>query len=411
MKKFLVLISCFLATLFVSGQSLPDQSDPDTNQMHLNEILNKWHRDAAAGNHAAYIGAMSSDGVFIGTDPSERWTTAEFSSWSKPFFEKKRTWNFRAISRNIFIGDDGMVAWFDELLETQMGICRGSGVLQKRDGTWKIEQYVLSASIPNDIMKQVTAMKSGNDSSLILKGIFDKYGMTGTILIFDPLSGRSFGYNPARWDSGYLPASTFKIPNTLIGMETGVIKPNHVFKWKREERRLPQWKQDLKLRDAFQVSCVPCYQEVARQIGPARMKSSLEKINYPGMDVQPENIDRFWLEGNSRITPRQQVDFLKRLFEENLPLKSSVMKEMKSIMIQETTPEYALSGKTGWAIRNGNNYGWFVGWIEAKGKVYFIATLVEPKSQDKVDDFALARKTVTMEVLRWLGKINGEIGK
>jgi beta-lactamase class D len=133
------------------------------------------------------------------------------------------------------------------------------------------------------------------------------------------------------------------------------------------------------------------------------MKSSLEQINYPGMDVQPENIDRFWLEGNSRITPRQQVDFLKRLFEENLPLKSSVMKEMKSIMMQETTPEYTLSGKTGWAIRNGNNYGWFVGWIEAKGKVYFIATLVEPKSQEKVDDFARARKTVTMEVLRWLG--------
>jgi beta-lactamase class D len=79
------------------------------------------------------------------------------------------------------------------------------------------------------------------------------------------------------------------------------------------------------------------------------------------------------------------------------------MKEMKSIMMQETTPEYALSGKTGWAIRNGNNYGWFVGWIEAKGKVYFIATLVEPKSQDKVDDFALARKTVTMEVLKYLG--------
>jgi len=260
----------------------------------------------------------------------------------------------------------------------------------------------VSATIPNDIMKQVTAMKSGNDSLLILKGIFDKYGMTGTILILDPQSGRSFGYNPARWDSGYLPASTFKIPNTLIGLETGVIKPNHVFKWKGEERRLPQWEQDLKLRDAFQVSCVPCYQEVARKIGPARMNSFLEKIHYPGMEVHPENIDLFWLEGNSRITPRQQAEFMKRLHDETLPLKPSTLMAMKQIMVNETTPEYTLSGKTGWAIRNGNNYGWFVGWIETKGKVYFIATLVEPKNQEEITDFAIARKTITLQVLRYL---------
>ncbi|MEI6173082.1 MAG: class D beta-lactamase [Bacteroidota bacterium] len=261
---------------------------------------------------------------------------------------------------------------------------------------------ILSATIPNDLMKQVTAMKSGNDSLLILKGIFDKYDMTGTILILDPKSGRSFGYHPARWDSGYLPASTFKIPNTLIGLETGVIKPNHLFKWKGEARRLPQWEQDLTLRDAFQVSCVPCFQELARKIGPARMKQFLQEMGYPGMDVRDDNIDLFWLEGNSRITPRQQVEFLRRLYEEKLPLKTLVIQEVKDIMVQETTPEYTLSGKTGWAVRNGNNYGWFVGWIETKGKVYFIATLVEPKNQQEISDFAMARKTITLQVLRYL---------
>lgn len=84
------------------------------------------------------------------------------------------------------------------------------------------------------------------------------------------------------------------------------------------------------------------------------------------------------------------------------------MQEVKIIMMNETTPEYTLNGKTGWAVRNGNNYGWFVGWIEVKGKVYFLATLVEPKNQEKVDDFNVARKTVTMAVLRWLGIINGD---
>jgi len=82
------------------------------------------------------------------------------------------------------------------------------------------------------------------------------------------------------------------------------------------------------------------------------------------------------------------------------------MQAVKEIMVNETTPEYTLSGKTGWAVRNGNNYGWFVGWIETKGKVYYIATLVEPKNQEKVDDFAMARKTVTMEVMRYVGMVS-----
>jgi beta-lactamase class D len=289
-----------------------------------------------------------------------------------------------------------------------MGVCRGSGVLVKKDGTWKIAQYVLSATIPNEKMKQVTALKCATDSALVMKSIFDKYGLTGTILVYDPASDRFLGYNSARWDSGYLPASTFKVPNTLIALETGVIDTGFIFKWDGKKRRLPQWEKDLSLRDAFRVSCVPCYQELARRIGPERMRTYLKKMQYPGMDVRPENIDLFWLEGNSRITPRQQVDFMKRLYYNDLLLKPSVMQMMKAIMVNEVTPEYSLSGKTGWSVRNGNNYGWFVGWIEVTGKVYFLATLVEPKNQEKVEDFIVARKTVTVEVLRWMGIINGE---
>jgi beta-lactamase class D len=405
MKNFIFILPALLFSLVVSSQAIPEKLNADSACNHLNGVLDKWHSDAAEGNHAEYIGAMTGDGVFIGTDATERWTTAEFSAWCKPYFERKKTWDFKMVSRNIDIADNGLNAWFDELLDTKMGICRGSGVLVKKDGRWKIAQYVLSAAIPNDIMKQVTTMKSGTDSALVLKSIFDKYSLTGTILILDPETNRSSGYTPARWDSGYLPASTFKIPNSMIGLQTGVIDTGYIFRWDGKKRRLPQWDKDLTLRDAFRVSCVPCYQELARRIGPERMKSFLSKMNYPGMDIRADNIDLFWLEGNSRITPRQQVEFLRRLYEEKLPLKKSVMQEMKTIMVNETTPDYILSGKTGWAVRNGNNYGWFVGWIETKGKVYYIGTLVEPISQEKVDDFALARKTVTMEVLRYMGII------
>ncbi len=406
----LFYISLFMAALFYPAP-VSAQQPIDSIKIQVNQLLEKWHRDAAEGNHEAYIGAMAADGVFIGTDASEYWTTAEFSKWCKPHFDKKKTWNFKMVSRNIYVNANGLTAWFNELLNTQMGLCRGSGTLIKADGQWKIAQYVLSATIPNDIMKNVTAMKLGTDSILILRSIFDKYNLNGTMLIVDQQKNRYFGYNPARWDSGYLPASTFKIVNTLIGLETGVTDTGHIFRWDGKKRPSPQWEQDLSLRSAFRVSCVPCYQELARMIGPDRMNEYLSKINYPGMDVHPENIDIFWLEGNSRITPRQQVDFISRLYEEKLPLKKSVMQTMKAIMVNEVTPEYTLSGKTGWAIRNGNNYGWFVGFIETKGTVYYLATLVQPKDQKMVDDFALARKTVTLETLRYLGIIGSATGK
>ncbi len=265
----------------------------------------------------------------------------------------------------------------------------------------------LVAQQATDHQGMATSIKPDADSASVLKSIFDKYDLAGTIILFEPANDRYFGYNQALWDSGYLPASTFKIPNTLIGLETGVIDTNHIFRWKGEKRRLPQWEQDLPLREAFRVSCVPCFQELARKTGPERMKSYLEKLGYPGMDVRPGNIDLFWLEGTSRITPRQQVEFIRRLFDEKLPLRKSVMQAMKAIMVNEITPGYTLSGKTGWAIRNGNNFGWFVGYLETKGKVYFVATLVVPKDQKQVEDFASARKLIAMEVFRQFGLIPG----
>jgi beta-lactamase class D OXA-209 len=243
------------------------------------------------------------------------------------------------------------------------------------------------------------------DSSGVIRSIFDRYGMTGTVLIIDPGKNRYFGYHEALWDSGYLPASTFKIPNALIGLETGVIDTAYIFKWNGEKRRLPQWEQNLNLREAFRVSCVPCFQELARKTGPERMRSYLGKMHYPGMDVHADNIDLFWLEGDSRITPRQQAEFMQRLYEEKLPLKKEVMRSVKKIMVTESGKGWTISGKTGWAIRNGNNYGWFVGWLEVNDQVYYVATLVEPKNQEETGDFAAARKLVTMDVFRYFGLI------
>jgi beta-lactamase class D len=398
-KKWLPVIAFLVVMSVVPIHSLiAQQKRAQEDSIAL--FLDRWHRAAAEADLTGYLGAMAPGAVYAGTDATEYWTKDEFADFCRPWFEKKRTWDFRAVSRHIYLSPDGTVAWFDEILKTHMGLCRGSGVLQKQDKNWFIEQYILSPTVPNSQISSVTRNKMQEDSAAMLQTIFDKHGLRGTMIIVDPSKGAPFGHNPALWDSGYLPASTFKIPNSLIALETGVTDTNYIFRWDGKKRRLPQWEQDLTLKQAFAVSCVPCFQEVARKIGPERMKEYLAKLNYGNMDVTLENIDLFWLEGNSRISPRQQVDFLRRLNEGTLPVSRGTMAIMNDIMTNERTGDFTLRGKTGWAIRNGNNYGWFVGWLETAGRTIYLATLVEPKDQKKVTDFATARKTVTMEVLR-----------
>jgi beta-lactamase class D len=269
-------------------------------------------------------------------------------------------------------------------------------------GMWKVPLLIILLAPFEILSGQVT--NAGREIPE-LKTIFDKYRMTGTMIILDQERNEYSGYNAGKWDTGYLPASTFKIANTLIGLETGVIDTNTVFRWKGEKRRLPQWEKDLRLDEAFRVSCVPCYQEVARKIGADRMNNWLHQLDYGNMVVTPATIDVFWLEGESRITPKEQVQFISRLYQEKLPVKITSMRVVKEIMLQEDTAGFRLSGKTGWAIRNGNNYGWFVGYLETAGDVYFVATLVEPVDQEEMPDFAAARKLITMDAFKLLGLI------
>ncbi|PIV16902.1 MAG: hypothetical protein COS42_07435 [Flavobacteriales bacterium CG03_land_8_20_14_0_80_35_15] len=159
----LIVVSCSLSTPKVAKTSVED----------LNNFMNDWHREVANSNFDAYFSKIDSLGFFIGTDASEVWTKAEFASFSRPYFDKKQTWDFKPLSRHFYINEASNMAWFDEVLDTWMGVCRGSGVLQQKDGKWKIMQYVLSVTIPNDDIKLVIAAKKVNDS--IAKAKFKKY--------------------------------------------------------------------------------------------------------------------------------------------------------------------------------------------------------------------------------------------
>lgn len=124
-------------------------------------VLDNWHKAAAEANFNNYFGAIAEDGIFIGTDATENWDKHAFIKFAKPYFDKGKAWNFTALERNIYFSSDMKTAWFDELLNTQMKICRGSGVLVvDENGTWKIKHYVLSMTIPNDNSDEVVKIKS-----------------------------------------------------------------------------------------------------------------------------------------------------------------------------------------------------------------------------------------------------------
>jgi ketosteroid isomerase-like protein len=133
----------------------------------INTTLNAWHNAAADANFDAYFDFMTKEGVFIGTDPTENWQQQAFKTFSKPYFDKGKAWSFVAVERNIYLSDDYKTAWFDELLTTQMKICRGSGVLIQQNGKWKIAHYVLSMTIPNENTNEVVTIKSKFDENLL----------------------------------------------------------------------------------------------------------------------------------------------------------------------------------------------------------------------------------------------------
>ncbi len=233
--------------------------------------------------------------------------------------------------------------------------------------------------------------------------VIDSANVKGSILVFDPQTKTSYSNDFSRCDSGFLPASTFKIPNSIIALETGVVEnESTMFIWNGQERRLKAWEKDLKFSEAFRVSCVPCYQEIARKIGIKRMKEYLEKLQYGNMVVDSATIDLFWLEGESRISMNQQIDFLARFYNKELPVTEKTQEIMKRILLIEETANYKFSGKTGWAIRNGNNYGWFVGYLETKDRVFFIATNIEPGEAFNMDLFPVIRNRISLEAFRKL---------
>jgi hypothetical protein len=166
-KVFYLIIPFYLCYIFYSCKS--NEIDTVKERKEINSILDSWNAAAAKADFNTYFNYLSNDAVFIGTDATENWDKKSFMVWAKPIFDKGKAWNFKSIERHIFFDKSGKMAWFDEMLNTQMKICRGSGVLIKTDNTWKIRQYVLSMTIPNNISDTVISLKASIEDSIVNK--------------------------------------------------------------------------------------------------------------------------------------------------------------------------------------------------------------------------------------------------
>lgn len=266
-----------------------------------------------------------------------------------------------------------------------------------RFGFFVLVAVALQACSPNNV--------TVDDS---LKKYFDEQKTEGCFALFNNGNGQFTVYNLPRYrDSAFAPASTFKIINSLIGLQTGVItNDSMVIKWDGRVRQYPEWNQDLSMYRAFRASAVPYYQEVARRIGKDTMQRWLDSLSY-GTKTIKAPIDRFWLDNSLKITPDEQLGVAKRLYFNQLPFFNNNQEMVKKAMLMEDKPTHRLWYKTGLPTKeNGTPMTWVVGWIEENRHPYFFVLNME--ARDRSVNLQEARITALRGILTQLNFFKGQ---
>lgn len=254
------------------------------------------------------------------------------------------------------------------------------------------------------IWSGATAVAKAQDLSAFFKNT------EGAFVLYDLKDDRYIRYNEARCRKRYSPKSTFKIPNSLIGLETGVISDaNFLIPWDRQkyppqdnwnQEPFSHWAQDQTLRSSIKYSVLWYFKELAKRVGESRMQRYVGAFNYGNKNISG-GVDNFWLNNSLRISANEQIDFLKAFYTGKLPVSKRSTDIVKDILVLEETPSYKLSGKTGGGpIADATYIGWFVGYLETKGDVYFFALNIEGADFPSIRD---QRVLITKQILRELG--------
>ncbi len=228
------------------------------------------------------------------------------------------------------------------------------------------------------------------------KKLFDEYDVTGCFILKDLHNDEMIVYNPDKCDSGYLPASTFKIPHALIALETQ-IAPDGDFKlkWDKKIRGVESWNRDHTLMSAIKYSAVWYFIEIANLIGEPLLKEWLEKIDYGNKDISGNS--PFWLYGNLRITPNEQMDFISKFYFDQLPFSKRNIQIVKNAILVDEGANFKLYAKTGWADANNINTGWMIGYLEKGDHIYLFVTNVQSGMGN--EKFAASRAAISKSIL------------
>lgn len=238
-----------------------------------------------------------------------------------------------------------------------------------------------------------------------LQPFFEQQHVEGCFAMYDNGKNQFTIYNLPRYrDSAFLPASTFKIVNALIGIKTGkIFDEKMVIPWDGVTRPIAEWNKDLTMEQAFKVSAVPYFQEVARRIGKDTMQRWLDSLKYGNRKIS--RIDTFWLDNSLRITPDEELGLVKKLYFDQLPFDKRSQRIVRQVMLQEDNANYKLSYKTGWGHKpDGKSLGWVVGWIEENKHAYFFVLNLEGAADM---DMTKVRMDILKGILKKMGFLQG----
>ena len=247
-------------------------------------------------------------------------------------------------------------------------------------------------------------------SQSIYQKYFEQFNISGSTTIYD--------YKKQKWiftDSidakrETVPASTFKIINSLIAIEENAIKDEYeTLKWDGIERtffgtKMPSWNKDTDLKTAYKNSTIWYYVEMAKRIGTTKYKHYLKKCNYGNLTFSEKGTD-FWNYGDYGINPKNQIEFLVKLYENKLPFSKTTINKVKQIMISEKDNGIIFRDKSGWTKKNGTDIGWWIGYVETANDIFFFATRLIKKVNDNNPDFSKARIEITKAILKDLNAI------
>lgn len=252
--------------------------------------------------------------------------------------------------------------------------------------------YIVTANPNNSVLK-------ADEKAQKIKDIFEEAHTTGVLVIQQGQTQQSYGNDLTRASTEYVPASTFKMLNALIGLEHNKVTTTEIFKWDGKKRLFPEWEKDMTLGDAMKASAIPVYQDLARRIGLELMSAEVKRVDYGNTNIGTQ-VDNFWLVGPLKITPQQEAQFAYRLANKTLPFSQNVQEQVQSMLFIEEKNGNKIYAKSGWGWDTDPQVGWLTGWVvQPKGNIVAFSLNLEMKKGIP----SSVRKEITYKSLEQLG--------